>query len=169
MMKKHIVLYGILIVAILYGNAFGATSVSKCCSGNSCSSVYIEGCKSCLSDLDCNSGTSGCTDCDSTDWAPTGTAGYESRINAICMILTGKCTKTPQYRCADSYYGTTTDGTSGCTPCPSSQAGGLGSGVTQGSCEPGSTSITACYIPYNEELCDNSGCYDTPEDCYYKN
>lgn len=168
-MKKHIVLYGILIVAISYGNTFGATTISKCCSGTICANNYIEGCKSCLSNADCG-GSSGCTDCDSTNWASTGTAGYESRINAQCMILTGECNKLTEYRCAQNYYGTPSlGGTSGCTRCPSSQAGGLGSGVPYGdTATAGTTDITGCYIPENEEICDTTGCFDTPEDCYYK-
>lgn len=165
-MKKRIAVYGIIIAAISYGNAFGATTISRCCSGTTCSNSYIEGCKSCLTNLDCG-GASGCTNCDSTDWAATGTAGYESKINAACMILTGQCTKTTEYRCAETYYGTSTDGKTGCTRCPSSKDGGLGDGDPYGNSDAGTTDITGCYIPAGDEICDATGCFDVIADCYY--
>ncbi len=63
-----------------------------------------------------------CTACETaaTEWEATGTAGYESRLaGGTCSgntstshgICTGQIT---QYRCADGYTGTTTDGKTGC-------------------------------------------------------
>lgn len=159
-MKKRIALYGIIIAAISYGNAFGATTISRCCSGTTCANSYIEGCKSCFSDVDCG-GNSGCTDCNSTNWAATGTEGYESRINATCMILTGKCNKTTEYRCAKNWFGSPTSDSVGCNRCWK-EAGA----VTK---EAGSTQATDCYIPKNTSFSDSSGNGIYTDDCYYTN
>ena len=80
-------------------------------------------------------------------------------------------TTTIKYGCAANYYATSGAGTSNisCTACPSSQTGGLGLGVGQGSSPIGTTSITDCYIPQDEEICDTSGCFDLMNKCYYKN
>lgn len=82
-----------------------------------------------------------------------------------------KTTTVIQYGCAANYYATSGTDTSSinCTACPSSQAGGLGLGVGQGTSPIGTTSITDCYIPQDEEICDASGCFDLMNKCYYKN
>lgn len=59
-----------------------------------------------------------CTDCESSDWAASGTEGYEVSISAFCQVLTGTCDKSYSYRCASGYYGSSLDGVSGCTRCP---------------------------------------------------
>ena len=102
----------------------------------------------------------GCPDCESSDWAASGTEGYEVSIDAICQVRTGFCDKTYSYRCASGYYGSSLDGVSGCTRCPSS--GGI-----YGSSAAGSTEITACYIPANTQLSDTTGTFIYSDDCYY--
>ena len=116
----------------------------------------------------CNGGGavgSGCTDCDSTDWAPTGTAGYESRINAVCALINGQCTKTTLYRCAAGYYGKVKSlgGLSGCTRCPSS--GGVYGTNTAGENED----ITSCCIPANRTMTDSGGTFTFTDKCCYSN
>jgi len=80
--------------------------------------------------------------CSTSSWAAANT-GYEKRT--VCNQTT--CAVTTEYRCAKGYYGTSTNGTSGCTPCPSS-------GTTASA---GKTSRTACFIPNGGSFNDNTG------------
>lgn len=151
-------------------NTCYALGTTKLC----CDIAYVEGqpCK-CYADSSgscalCNGGGSvgsGCKDCDSTDWAPTGTAGYESRINAVCVLMTGQCTKTTVYRCAAGYYGKVKSlgGLSGCTRCPSS--GGVYGTNTAGENED----ITSCCIPANRTMTDSGGTFTFTDKCCYSN
>ena len=146
-------------------NTCYALSTAKLC----CDMAYVEGtpCK-CYADSSgscahCSVSGGGCTDCDSTDWAPTGTAGYESRINALCMLMTGKCNKTTEYRCAAGYYGKSMNGTSGCTRCPSS--GGVYGTNTAGE----NTDIKSCCIPANRTMTDTKGTFTFTDECCYSN
>lgn len=103
----------------------------------------------------------GCSDCASTAWSANG-IGYETRQYAICDCKT--CNKSIQYRCASGYYGTTTNGESGCLRCPVS--GGI-----YGSSDAGSTDISACYIPSTAIMSFSdaygSGTMQFQENCYY--
>ena len=106
-----------------------------------------------------------CPDCDSVDWASSGT-GYEKRILANCNGETGVCTKTTEYRCAAGYYGSSTNGTSGCSECtPHSNVNADSS--------PGSTVQTLCFIPsamqWNFSDTAGSGTARFETDCYYSN
>lgn len=101
----------------------------------------------------------GCSNCTSTQWASSGT-GYETRTYATCDCKT--CTKSTEYRCAAGYYGSSTNGTSGCTRCPSS--GGI-----YGTSAAGSTAITSCYIPSGTSMSDSTGTYTYTDNCYYTN
>lgn len=102
-----------------------------------------------------------CTNCNSIDWTAYRT-GYERRINRDCEC-DGTCTSTTQYRCAVGYYGTSTNGTSGCTRCPSS------GGIYGTTAAAGSKNITSCYIPANQTMSDGTGEYVFTNKCYYKN
>ena len=89
-------------------------------------------------------------------WTTTAT-GYEKQTMAT--FENGSCTAaTTSYRCANGYYGTSTNGTSGCTQCPSP---GTSTAATN-------TSITQCYISAGKELSDVTGKYAYTQNCYYK-
>lgn len=167
-MKKYIALYGILAVAISSGNAFGTTSLAKCCSGNTCTSAYVVGCKTCTTNLDCAGITvSECPDeCPNTTWTAVSSSGnvianspkYETRC--VGLITNRKC----EYRCASGSYGNPTSSTSGCSICPSVR-NLLRSDSTS---EAGATDITDCYAPHEVDYDDSTGTFHFTEDCYYK-
>ena len=83
-------------------------------------------------------------------WAAYGT-GYQRRqyTNASCAVTN------TEYQCAANYYGSSTNGTSGCAACP----GG-------GASAAGSTSATQCYITAGGS--DGTGSYNWQGGiCYY--
>lgn len=97
-----------------------------------------------------------CTDCESDlDWV-TISDGYQRKEVRECncgvcnVVLTG-------YQCAPGYWGRTSDGETGCEPCP-----------TGGTSNAGSNSITECYIPADEVFPDTVGNYKFTSDCYYE-
>lgn len=92
-------------------------------------------------------------------------AGYEQQTTRSCECYSGSpvCKEYTSYRCAVGYWGTSSNGTSGCTRCPSS--GGV-YGTTKSA---GSRLITACYIPSGSAFGDTSGSGTYTGDCYYKN
>ncbi len=106
-----------------------------------------------------------CPDCDSVDWASSGT-GYEKRILANCNGETGVCHKTTEYRCAAGYYGSSTNGTSGCSICSPYNNMAAGSA-------PGSTTQTSCFIPSALvwDFSDDAGTGKAQfvSNCYYSN
>ncbi len=112
--------------------------------------------------IECTSNTynkCGCTNgCSTTAWTAKST-GYE--VRDYCN--TTNCTTTKEYRCARGYYGTSTNGTSGCTRCPAS--GGI-YGTTPAA---SSTVITSCYIPSGNTFSDSTGSGTYTGNCYYKN
>ena len=69
--------------------------------------------------------------CQDDLWTAYGT-GYQKRITRTCNGLYA-CNQTTQYQCAAGYYGSSTNGTSGCTACPCS-----------GTSSAGSTSVSSC-------------------------
>ena len=100
-----------------------------------------------------------CTDCDSTNWSALRT-GYQSRISRSCAC--GICVETTQYRCATGYYGSSSNGTSGCSRCPSS--GGI-----YGTSDLGNNKVqTKCYLPIGTSVTDSYGTYTTINKCYYE-
>lgn len=126
----------------------------------------------CYSDSDCGGDPSygcinnRCAKCKSCSGASTGTwtahiTGYEKRTVKKCSC-NGTLTTGTEYRCAAGYYGTTSNGTSGCTRCPAS--GGI-----YGTSAAGSTAITACYLPSGTAFSDAAGSGTYTGDCYYKN
>lgn len=102
-----------------------------------------------------------CVNCNTTDWLPS-SAGYQARIyEAVCNC--GVCETKTEYRCADGYYGSSTNGSSGCTRCPA--LGGV-----YGNSSPGSKYVTSCYIPADVSISDGSGEFIfTPNKCFYSN
>lgn len=110
---------------------------------------------------ECRCECAGCTDCDTIEWANiTGRAGYQIRTVATCNCST--CTKKTEYRCAAGYYGSTSNGVSGCTKCTAL-------GTTAANSSAGSSLQTSCYIPSRTNISDTSGVYQFTSNCYYKN
>ena len=64
-----------------------------------------------------------------------------------------------EYYCEKNYWGTPTNGSSGCTACP---GGGLTESVA-------AESITECYLPANTNYEDSTGTYIFTDDCFYSN
>lgn len=134
------------------------------CTGRSCTcntTTYV--CASgglelvCFFDSDCGTGyvctdnvcvaCSGCTDCNNVSWASYST-GYQRQTTATCNCNT--CTKTYAYRCAPGYYGSSTNGTSGCTRCPTENN-------LTGQSAAGASAVTGCYIPSGTSFSDSYG------------
>ena len=121
-----------------------------------CDIIYS--CKSCISGYvlvsndtynTCEPMCSTSTNCISdTTWTNVAT-GYQRKINRNCSDST-TCTETVVYRCATGYYGSSSNGTSGCTRCPSED------GAT-GTSAAGSTARTSCYIPSGTKFSNNTG------------
>ena len=108
----------------------------------------------------CEENCTGCSNCTSdTSWS-AGNTGYEKKVTRTCNCNT--CNASTQYRCAAGYYGSSTNGTSGCTRCPSS-------GGTYGTSTASSTSITSCYIPSGVSISDSLGAFTFTSNCYYTN
>lgn len=108
----------------------------------------------------CEEDCVGCTNCTSdSDWSAHST-GYQKKTTRSCSCNT--CNATTAYRCAPGYYGTSTNGTSGCTRCPSS-------GGVYGTSAAGSTVITACYLPSGTTGSDSTGAFTYTTNCYYTN
>lgn len=109
--------------------------------------------------------TLSCTACLSLEWTEL-RDGYQSRqIGGICSDNTctsnGICHEPEiEYRCAPGYYGTTTDGATGCAPCPAAPAGAQTSAG-------GSTKITDCYIPGKVSYSDSNGTFEYTSNCHY--
>ncbi|MDE6481639.1 MAG: hypothetical protein K2L25_02345 [Alphaproteobacteria bacterium] len=96
--------------------------------------------------------------CKDVAWT-AGNTGYEYSVQCGSA-----CDATKKYRCAKGYYGTSTNGTSGCTRCPAS-------GGTYGTtASAGATSITSCYLPSGSSFSDSTGSGTiVGGNCYYKN
>ncbi len=111
-----------------------------------------------------------CTDCTSdTSWSSSGTTGYQKKTTATCNA--GVCTKTTAYRCAAGYYGSSTNGTSGCTQCPTWSGVYTDSARTKlvrGYSDAGATAITNCFI-IPAGLHDVAGNFNLTSTCPYIN
>ncbi len=107
-------------------------------------------------------GASSNQDCsDKVQWQEAN-SGYQSSVPYAFVCRT--CLDTPdmQYRCAPGYYGSSTNGTSGCTQCPSSD--GL-----YGTTDAGATAITSCHIPSGTIGNNITGSFTYTSNCYYSN
>ncbi len=106
-------------------------------------------------------GCSGCSVYDGTSnsgWQSTGVPGYQQSY--VCENICNDCfeTSATSYRCAAGYYGTSSNGTSGCTKCTS-----------PGTSTAGSTSITRCYVPSGTTGSDSTGTFTYTSNCYWSN
>ena len=86
--------------------------------------------------------------------------GYQAAPNSA--FLCDSCYETPlmDYRCATGYYGSSSNGTSGCTRCPSED------GAT-GTSTAGSTARTSCYMPSGTKFSNNTGSGQWTGNSYY--
>lgn len=118
------------------------------------------------------------SNCQSTNWTYY-TTGYQKRTYRYCATST-ECVSEEQYRCSGGYYGTSSNGTTGCTKCPDSPdyIADWISGKWIKSTEKdtgfsyyGNTSISNCYITNSDDtgysFMDDSGVYELTDDCYY--
>ena len=107
----------------------------------------------------CTSACADCTDCTSdTTWSSTVFIGYEKKITRTCDC--GTCVATTEFRCAAGYYGSSTDGMSGCTRCPTETGVYADSGLTtlmRGTSDAGSLFMLSCYIPSGTVFYDSTG------------
>ena len=108
----------------------------------------------------CQQQCTGCTNCISDKSWSAGNTGYEKKVTRTCDCNT--CRTSTSYRCAAGYYGSSINGTSGCTRCPSS-------GGVYGTSASGSTAITSCYLSSGTSFSDDSGSGTYTSDCYYTN
>ena len=149
--------------ATCWGSGTDKTGVESC---TTCESGYTKVSKSII--LSCGNGTVTATyntclptcttsNCKSdTSWSAAGT-GYQKKANRSCSDST-TCKTTYSYRCAAGYYGSSSNGRSGCNPCPSG-----------GTSSAGTTSATGCYIPSGTTGSDSTGTYKYTSNCYWKN
>ncbi len=107
----------------------------------------------------CQQNCVGCPDCTSDASWSAHSAGYEKKVNRTCSCNT--CNSTTVYRCAAGYYGTSSNGSSGCTKCPNY----MGGGNAQSSA--GTTQINGCYAPAGAGGSDTTGNRAFDTDCYY--
>ncbi|MCM1294391.1 MAG: hypothetical protein NC311_02420 [Muribaculaceae bacterium] len=99
-----------------------------------------------------------------TDWAEYRT-GYQKRT-----VYNADCVASIQYRCAAGYYGSSTNGTSGCTQCPTWSDVYTTSAKTtlkRGTSAAGATVITSCYVASGTYY-DVSGTFKISSTCQYK-
>lgn len=108
-----------------------------------------------------------CNNCSNTGWTAL-RIGYQVSYTRHCDCSSGsaQCITKNNYRCAAGYYGSSTNGTSGCTKCP---VFATSSGNYTGTSAAGSTSITKCYIPSGTSPSDSTGKYQFTQNCYYTN
>lgn len=152
---------------VVYGNC-----TSSLCDCVTATVSYALTCH-CEYDNDCASGygcntSSICTKCKSCSNCTSDTsysylhAGYERRTLKSCGCHTGTCTTNYAYRCTVGYYGTSTNGTTGCTRCPASD-GTYGTTTTAGTQD-----ITQCYLPASTPMTDTSGTFLCSGNSNYK-
>ena len=163
------------------------TDCINCTFDGTCTRYESTCCDPCKTDPDCktcfkgcktykNGDTSCCLECESvelkpacdastcvsdTSWSSYST-GYQKRTARACNTLKTLCVETTEYRCAAGYYGTSTNGSTGCTKCPSS-------GNVAGQSAAGSIAITSCYIPSGNTFSDSTGSGTYTGNCYYSN
>ena len=140
---------------------YGANKVVEC---RTCMSGYkhefvgpisFSDCTNTISYRTCPTKCAGCTNCVSDSNFSSYSAGYQRKATRTCDCET--CRTTYSYRCAAGYYGSSSNGTSGCSPCPSG-----------GTSSAGTTSATGCYIPSGTTGSDATGTYKYTSNCYWK-
>lgn len=116
---------------------------------------------------DCVTSCSGCSNCEDTGTWGAGNTGYEKRTRKTCNTSTCICETSTVYRCAKGYYGSSTNGTSGCTRCPRLDTSDLFSpfGTTDSA---GQVTVYSCYIPAGAGFQDATGSGIYPDQCDYE-
>lgn len=88
-----------------------------------------------------------CTGCTSdTSWSSAGT-GYMKKVTRTCDC--GVCSESTAYQCANGYWGSSTNGTSGCSQCPTWKkvyTDEVRKTEVRGYSTAGVTGMTGCYI-----------------------
>ncbi len=100
------------------------------------------------------------TNCVSDSSWSNGNTGYQKKTSRSC--ISNRCQETTSYRCADGYYGSSSNGSSGCSRCP--YADGY-----YGSSSAGSTSQTSCYMPSGRSGSDTTGQFTYAGNSYWCN
>lgn len=127
--------------AVTFSNAVGTIGNYTNATPNVCSnaSSMISGLYTCVAKT--------CSNCTSdTSWSSAGT-GYMKKVTRTCNC--GTCSATTAYQCASGYWGSSTNGTSGCSQCPTWSKVYTSSAKTQeprGTSSSGTTDIEGCYI-----------------------
>lgn len=124
----------------------------------------------------CNNGTciacKTCSNCETTNWATylvEPYTGYQSRTVKSCSCR-GTCSSKTEYRCAAGYYGTSTNGRTGCTQCPewtNVYTTSARSTKVRGTSNAGATAITECFVATGTYY-DVSGTFKISSNCTYK-
>ena len=95
------------------------------------------------------------SDCVSdTEWS-AGNSGYQKKVTRTS--INGMCRETTEYRCADGFYGSSTNGTTGCTKCDA-----------PGTSKAGSASQSDCYISSGTGFSDEKGSGQYTSDCSWQ-
>lgn len=110
-----------------------------------------------------------CTNTCGSTWV-TVRAGYERQYTTKYSNISGsdKCscvqdTATSTYRCAANYYGSTTNGSTGCSACPCMTDTG---GTSRcGTSAAGSTSVSGCKMATGYTFNDGTGVYSFMTAC----
>ncbi|MDE6570806.1 MAG: hypothetical protein K2L95_01120 [Alphaproteobacteria bacterium] len=156
-----------------YNNTYQMLTCTQCSAGYTLKSysvdipcatlpyAYFDCVRACQSDSDCAAPRA---------WSCTG--AYCSRTAEHCIlpstggllpINANTCDTQIEYACNTGYYGTTTNGISGCTSCPQSDSGLPGTSAI------GAITNTQCYIASGTPFTDASGSGDYSGDSYYCN
>lgn len=98
-----------------------------------------------------------CSNCSTSAWQ-SGNTGYEKRT--ACDFDT--CEVKPEYRCAKNWYGSSTNGISGCNRCPLFSGGVYGETASAGT-----SSVSQCYVPANKTYTDSTGTFEFTRNCFY--
>jgi hypothetical protein len=138
-------------------------------------------CQGCVSPTPCGTypnctGNKKCTACDTAgEWSPvSGSPGYQTRQEGGLCIAScttdGTCrNRTTKYRCAAGYYGSSTDGISGCTQCPEANGIYTDSANTikaHGTADAGSEAVELCKL-LSGTYHDICGSFVTAAACYF--
>ncbi len=109
---------------------------------------------------ECDLYTCNSSNCVSDSSWSNGNTGYQKKVSRSCS--SNQCRETTSYRCADGYYGASSNGSSGCSRCP--YADGY-----YGSSSAGSTSQTSCYMPSGRSGSDTTGQFTYAGNSYWCN
>ena len=101
-----------------------------------------------------------------TSWYQAINAGYQYRTIRSCTDNI-TCSSRTEYRCASGYYGTSSNGTTGCNHCPEQKWSDNVS--TAATSNAGSTVITDCYLQSGTSGFDSTGDFIYTSNCHYSN